>query len=432
VSASRLPHQISVLERSTVLGRAVADYSRQGFRIVSRTDTTAQLSKPKEFSVLWATLWFLVFGIGVLIYVFYYMGKKDEIVYLEVGPDGAVVDYGRPQPISGPTQTLAARTQAASPVGVIHCPGCGKAVRADRRFCTACRYEFKPDELMKRGIEACKSGRKAEARDVLRWVIRQDYGNEKAWLWLSDAVETDNEREDCLQHVLSINPGNTIARKGLDLLNQRKSPIGTGTTPVRSTCANVVVALVVCVVAVLVLVGLTAIVGLVVYERFLTETPPPMPAAVLSLGEQVALQSPHAPASMVSDGKGVSIGVMEYTVSDSCPVGEGEASGWTKFIAVRLYAENPNLETVTVFPQELSLQRDGEQVAVGWQQLSEEGEHCHGDWLDVSFLRELQPGESCEGWEIFEVTQATNAEELVVVATWGDPVAFMGSWRLGP
>jgi hypothetical protein len=135
---------------------------------------------------------------------------------------------------------------------------------------------------------------------------------------------------------------------------------------------------------------------------------------------------------MVSDGKGVNIGVMEYTVSDRCPVGEGEASGWTKFIAIRLYAENPNLEAVRVFPQELSLQHNGEQVAVDWEQLSQEGSHCYGDWLDVSFLRELQPGESCQGWEIFEVTQATNPEELTVVATWGDPVAFKASWRLGP
>jgi len=235
VTAPPLPHQVTMQERSSILGQEIANYSRRGFRIVSRTDTTAQLSKPKEFNVLWATLWFLVFGIGVLIYIFYYMAKTDEIVYLEVGPDGASVDYGRPQPNAGFTETMAAGTQAALPVGVIRCPSCGKAVKADRRFCAACRYEFKPDELMKRGIEACKSGRKAEARDLLRQVIRQDDGNEEAWLWLSDAVETDKEREDCLQHVLSINPANAIARKGLDILNQRKSLIGTGRSAVRST-----------------------------------------------------------------------------------------------------------------------------------------------------------------------------------------------------
>lgn len=432
MSAPPLPHQAPVQERSLILGQEIANYSRRGFRIVSRTDTTAQLSKPKEFSVLWATLWFLVFGIGVLIYIFYYMAKTDEIAYLEVGPDGTIVDYGRPQPTPGFTQTMAAGAQAALPVGVIRCPSCGKAVKADRRFCTACRYEFKPDELMKRGIEACKSGRKAEARDLLRQVTRQDDGNEKAWLWLSDAVETDKEREDCLQHVLSINPANAIARKGLDILNQRKSLIGTGRSAVRSTGRTVMVVLMVCVVGVMALAGLTFFAGLAVYHGFLAGTPTPMPTAVLALGELVAFQSPRAPASMVSDGKGVNIGVMEYTVSDSCPVGEGEASGWTKFIAIRLYAENPNLEAVRVFPQELSLQHNGEQVAVDWEQLSEEGSHCYGDWLDVSFLRELQPGESCQGWEIFEVTQATNPEELTVVATWGDPVAFKASWRLGP
>ena len=172
--------------------------------------------------MLWATLWFLVFGIGVLIYIFYYMAKTDEIVYLEVGPDGAIVDYGRPQPNAGFAQTMSAETQAVLPVGAIRCPSCGKALKADRRFCAACGYEFKPDELMKRGIEACKSGRDAEARDLLRQVIRQDDVNEKAWLWLSDAVQTDREREECLQHVLSINPSNAIARRGLDILNERK------------------------------------------------------------------------------------------------------------------------------------------------------------------------------------------------------------------
>ncbi len=354
MSASRLPRQISVLERSSILGRAVADYSRRGFQIVSRTDTTAHLLKPKEFSVLWAIVWFLVLGIGVLIYIFYYMGKTDETVYLEVGRDGTLLYDGRPQPTPGLTQTTAAGTQAAFPVRVICCPSCGKAVGADRRFCTACGYDFKPDELMQWGIEACKSGRKAEARALLRQVIRQDHGNEKAWLWLSDAVETDKEREDCLQHVLSINPASDIARKGLDLLSQRGSLIGAQRSAGRFTGGAVVVVLMVCVVAVavLVLAGLLAIAGLVVYQEFLAETPSPMPSAVRALGELVAFQSPHAPASMVSDAKGVSIAAMEYTVSDTCPVGEGAASGWTKLIAIRLYAENLNLGDVKQWLEE--------------------------------------------------------------------------------
>lgn len=173
-------------------------------------------------------------------------------------------------------------------------------------------------------------------------------------------------------------------------------------------------------------------IGLCGWLLEMAPTPTPTPPRILSLGELVAFQPPRAPASMLSDGKGVSIGVMEYTVSDRCPVEEGEASGWTKFIAIRLYAENPNREAVRVFPQELSLQRNGEKVGVDWGRASEEGKQCYGDWLYTSVGRELQHGESCEGWAVFEVMPTINPEELVVVAEWGDPLAFVALWRLGP
>lgn len=46
--------------------------------------------KPKEFAFGWATFWFLMFGVGILVYIFYYMGKKDEMAYLVVGDAGKV------------------------------------------------------------------------------------------------------------------------------------------------------------------------------------------------------------------------------------------------------------------------------------------------------------------------------------------------------
>jgi hypothetical protein len=198
-----------------------------------------------------------------------------------------------------------------------------------------------------------------------------------------------------------------------------------------STGRTVVVALVVCIVGALACVSLTSLAGLVVYTGYLAPTATPTPSRVLRLGELVTFQSDRAPATFVSHDKGVSVGVMEYVMSDSCPIQEGEASGWSKFIAIRLYAENQNREAVRVFPQDLSLYRNGERVAVVWEHLSEEGKHCYGDWMDC-WLQEVHSGESCEGWEVFEVSSDTNPEELGVVATWGDPIAFMASWRLGP
>ena len=79
---------ISEVERSRLLEEAIGTYVFRGFYVRLKTPTTAQLVKPKEFSLVWALLWFLLFGIGLLVYVFYYAAKKDEGVYLQVD------DYG--------------------------------------------------------------------------------------------------------------------------------------------------------------------------------------------------------------------------------------------------------------------------------------------------------------------------------------------------
>jgi len=81
---------MNIEDRKIILDREVGNYIKRGFRIISRTDTTAQLVKPKKFSLLWAFLWFLLFGIGLLVYVFYYVAKKDQTAYLEVDELGNV------------------------------------------------------------------------------------------------------------------------------------------------------------------------------------------------------------------------------------------------------------------------------------------------------------------------------------------------------
>ena len=81
----------STEQRRETLQQRINQYIRQGYRVVSQTDTTAQLIKQKQFSCLWATLWFLLFGIGILIYLFYYASKRDEQIYLEVDIYGRVI-----------------------------------------------------------------------------------------------------------------------------------------------------------------------------------------------------------------------------------------------------------------------------------------------------------------------------------------------------
>ncbi len=71
---------------------------------------------------------------------------------------------------------------------------------------------------LNREIAAAQAGRKAEARRLLEAVLEVDQRNESAWLWLGTVVESEEERITCLENVLTINPNNEVARKGLATL----------------------------------------------------------------------------------------------------------------------------------------------------------------------------------------------------------------------
>jgi len=68
------------------LGAQIHWYVKQGYRVVSQSETHAQLVKPKQFSFVWAFLWFLCLGVGLIVYLLYYAAKKDQQVYL-TAPD---------------------------------------------------------------------------------------------------------------------------------------------------------------------------------------------------------------------------------------------------------------------------------------------------------------------------------------------------------
>lgn len=67
-------------------------------------------------------------------------------------------------------------------------------------------------------ISAIRAGRKDEGRQLLNLLIQQNPNDEKAWLWMSSVVNTDEQRARCLYHVLAIKPDNALARRGLELL----------------------------------------------------------------------------------------------------------------------------------------------------------------------------------------------------------------------
>jgi hypothetical protein len=78
-------------------------------------------------------------------------------------------------------------------------------------------------QLLQQGIAAAKSGRTQEARKTLLWVTGLDERNEMAWLWLSQVVESSEERRICLENTLAINPNNDYAQAGLRWLDQQAS-----------------------------------------------------------------------------------------------------------------------------------------------------------------------------------------------------------------
>ena len=84
------PPQINAETRQAILQREIAQYAGQGYVIVSQMGYSAQLRKPKKFSLLWSIFW-LIFGLGIgfVIYILYYLAKRDELIYVEVMPSGS-------------------------------------------------------------------------------------------------------------------------------------------------------------------------------------------------------------------------------------------------------------------------------------------------------------------------------------------------------
>jgi tetratricopeptide (TPR) repeat protein len=78
------------------------------------------------------------------------------------------------------------------------------------------------DHLLREGIAAAKSGQRERARDLLMRVVEQDEESVLAWLWLSGVVDSLDDQEICLESVLTLDPGNDAARKGLAWVREQK------------------------------------------------------------------------------------------------------------------------------------------------------------------------------------------------------------------
>lgn len=79
---------------TNTLSDYIAEYSAKGYKLTDRTEDTAQMVKPKVFSAAWAILWFLLFGIGLVVYILYYLGKRDTIIMLRETEAGVEINGG--------------------------------------------------------------------------------------------------------------------------------------------------------------------------------------------------------------------------------------------------------------------------------------------------------------------------------------------------
>ena len=83
-------NELSLSQRQAILQGQIGVYVGRGYRVVSQTETTAQLVKPKVFSCFWAIVWFLLAVFPFIVYIILYAAKRDNQIYIQVQPDGRV------------------------------------------------------------------------------------------------------------------------------------------------------------------------------------------------------------------------------------------------------------------------------------------------------------------------------------------------------
>ena len=74
------------------------------------------------------------------------------------------------------------------------------------------------DDLLQQGITAYKAGKRNEARSIFITVVKQSPKSERAWGWMSNVCNNDQEHIHCLKQVLRINPKNEKVQQHLNQL----------------------------------------------------------------------------------------------------------------------------------------------------------------------------------------------------------------------
>jgi hypothetical protein len=84
------PRILTEAERSAILDDQLERFASDGWRVLHRTATTAQITRSKRISVGAALLWALCFLVGLLVYLLLHLSRRDPVGRLIVGQDGRV------------------------------------------------------------------------------------------------------------------------------------------------------------------------------------------------------------------------------------------------------------------------------------------------------------------------------------------------------
>ncbi|OQY79800.1 MAG: hypothetical protein B6D41_22120 [Chloroflexi bacterium UTCFX4] len=79
---------LSSEERKHILDQEISKYQRQGWRLLNRTDTTAQLAFETKASCLVAIILALLLIVPAVLYLMFYKGTKN--LFLEVDEQGQI------------------------------------------------------------------------------------------------------------------------------------------------------------------------------------------------------------------------------------------------------------------------------------------------------------------------------------------------------
>ena len=79
------------------------------------------------------------------------------------------------------------------------------------------------EELFQAGRSAYAMGNHQAAHDFWKEAARLSPFNEQVWLALLDVIDSDEDRQVCLQNILQINPMNVQAQRMLNMIVARKA-----------------------------------------------------------------------------------------------------------------------------------------------------------------------------------------------------------------